>query len=301
VIPYLLHLLRRILGRSRPTPDPGMPSTLMDRRLWALGYHPDDQETVVRVRRLEHTLRQCLHSLGALPVDTSATGRQMHSLRVHMMEFLDARNGPLARVIRVWPGLSLEEAGIREQVLVEGERLCIQGKEMLERWEVLEESKQRLALLQSRFQPAMPATWAPYAGAAGLEAQLKSAYSLGRIRAVAEAIEVADQHLTAHLVELENLERDLSRRLRGPDEEQVDLLSESLEERVRGLIDRAIRRVEERGGPMSLALEDLCARHLDHAGYRPGSLRLRGMRNGSVRRSRVWCEHLRIARKRFRR
>lgn len=281
----IVALLWRWISRSRVRPaEPAAPQpTLIDRRIWALGYIPNDSDRIASARRLEVGLAEAASALQWVEPDGSRVSQNAVRCRTRIQEFADKKEGSLARAVQRWPSRDSRDL---DRVLRSGEELLIQGREALKMVETLTAMRRKARELETDYAESVPELWETYAGGTGLEDQLNRCQSPARLHELGAYIEEAQQTLSDYYARLAALEVELSQICAGTGSgDHSETQNPDIEARVRQLVDR----VNDLSHPIRTrairSIDGSCNLHLVHLGRRVPQRGVQGKLIGSVDRS----------------
>jgi len=282
VIRRIADWIRRI-GRTQRPSGAQPRTTFIDRRIWALGYVPNDEKLIAKARQIQGELELARRELRNLPPDQSSVGVLIRRYLLQVDDFLHDPTGKLAREINRWPG---DGGHALSRVLDEAEALIEMSGEATEMNRIRVEVNGNLVQLERQFSRSVPNLWACFHGPAGLSDQLQRAPTLGRLIELSDSTEDARTVLQQYSGQLHTVEDALKSAVarRGIELPSELIRLESLEDRVKGLTDHV---EEDARALLKESLESIdavCAQHLAHLKVRTPSREMRGKRHGSVMR-----------------
>jgi hypothetical protein len=287
----MIALFRRWLSRlftSRGR-ESRSPTTLIDRRVWILGYVPDDKERIQRARELELELSRLRGLLPPVSSGASMAFQHASQCRTIVADFLNERDGSFARAIRRWPA---EHSGEIDAVLSEGEILLVRSKEALEMVDLLEVAQRKVCGLEAQYAESVPQLWQTFAGNAGLADQLNRCHSLVRLREVDQLIEEAQDALSSHYSRLQAIEGELLRICGEVAVSDDGVHKTNTEEQVRRLVERVNDISRETRLSAIRSIDESCKRHLVHLGHPNPQRAVKGKLLNSVQRGLIRWQQL---------
>jgi len=213
---------------------------MVARRLRELGNPLELQrsEFAARAREAEIELRRQLELCRAADL-TTAAGREVHRVGQEIADALEVPDGWLAKAIFRW---SSSTAASERRALARADALAARAAERLEAHGRVLEALRRYDTLRATYVASLPAAWSAATLSDGVEERLRRATTPGQVDALWSHIDFIEEHLTAVLGQLQQLEAELIERSRAqggdawrpdqalPLEQRVELLAEHVKE-----------------------------------------------------------------------